>query len=421
MTSMTTKKPYLLEDCKSTPHDKISEAEFERWKGVMLANIKKNNSFVPYLAITWGKSTISNRGLEDDETATARDKTLVIDSLLAHVSHYGPAVLQRDITKRCTSLENVWQCIRTWAGLKTSGHNLLAYYRARTSYDPDLISPTDFYYKLFNLKEDTLLLRDSSIRYEGEIVTQDEEMSSGDKNLVLLDWLHALGGDALVEHVFRVYCKDLECETLHDIRQRIIDSIETLKIEAENYSEIRSARARQALTAATRFSRPQTQRQDQRARVRAPSGGGPFTPTQGRGRGRGKTPSFRRAGPPCLLCAAQNLPQAQSHSIASCFQIPASERALLVRSAEAEGHPDEIFDDDEDNGYVDAIDEESYDENVDVRAVMSSNKAFQSYPLSYSRSSNKILPPGHIGPIKVNKINIYDSPILTVKLPTSSM
>ena len=105
--SMTTKKSYPLEECKSSPHDKITEPEFERRKGVILANIKRNPKFLPLIAISWQKSSVTNRGKEDDDLTTAAEKSQQIDALLSHVSHYGPSALQRDITKRFTSLENV--------------------------------------------------------------------------------------------------------------------------------------------------------------------------------------------------------------------------------------------------------------------------------------------------------------------------
>jgi hypothetical protein len=44
----------------------------------------------------------------------------------------------------------------------------------------------------------------------------------------VLDWIDCIGGAPLVDHIFRVFSKDLATETLHDVRQRIIDNIETL-------------------------------------------------------------------------------------------------------------------------------------------------------------------------------------------------
>ena len=120
-------------------------------------------------------------------------------------------------------------------------NSLLSYYQACNSFNPHEISYTDYYYKLFNLKEDCMLRRDGRIKCEGEDVLVDKIMSSADKSQVLLDWLHAIGGSALVEHVFQVYSKDLEGETLHDLKQHLLDSIMRLKIEAEKRTEARSA------------------------------------------------------------------------------------------------------------------------------------------------------------------------------------
>ena len=119
--TMTSKKPYLL------PHNKVTEPAYERWKGVLLDNIMKNKKFQPLINITWSKSSVSNRGLTGD---TAAETSKEIDALLQHISHYGPAAVQRDIMRRCTSLTEVWKIIRTWAGLKSSGFTLQAYYIA---------------------------------------------------------------------------------------------------------------------------------------------------------------------------------------------------------------------------------------------------------------------------------------------------
>ena len=413
---MTTKKPYLLEDCKASPHDKITEVEFDRWQGVILANIKKNPKFLPILSTTWQKSSSVNRGLVDDENGTAAEKAKQVDALLAHISHYGPSALQRDINKRCTSLDTVWESIRTWAGLKISGNSLLAYFKACQTYDEDVISTTDFYYKLFNLKEDCLLIKNSDIKFEGKTVDQDEEMSSGDKNQVMLDWLKAIGGVNLVEHVFRTYSKDLEGETLHDIRQRVFDSIDSLKLEAESLSEARSVQANRTNTFPLGRGRPRFPGTGARAPFR-PRGALSPRPTLPRPRPpahpQARTPggmSSPQSGRPCQLCSALNLPQAYSHSITNCFQIPAGDRALMARATdtvEEEEVMQEVADGDEVEEDTGEYDDES---TFYARAVF--NKSFPVY--SDNNTKSDIVPPGHKGPIVLKRINIYASPILTV-------
>ena len=48
---------------KAGPHDGLSEPEFERWRGVLLDNIKKNQKFVPLLELMWIKASVTNRGI----------------------------------------------------------------------------------------------------------------------------------------------------------------------------------------------------------------------------------------------------------------------------------------------------------------------------------------------------------------------
>ena len=126
------KKPYIREECQSGPLDKIPEPEFERWKGILQANILKNPKSLE-------KASSTNRGQVGDQAVQDSQN---IEALLVHISHYGPTALQRDITHRCTSLQEVWTIIRKWAGLKSSGITLQSYYQARHSWDPNNCSAT---------------------------------------------------------------------------------------------------------------------------------------------------------------------------------------------------------------------------------------------------------------------------------------
>ena len=55
---------------------------------------------------------------------------------------------------------------------------------------------------------------------------------------VVLDWLESLGGTKLVEHIFRVFAKELESESLADLRQRISDNLACLISEADQQAEL---------------------------------------------------------------------------------------------------------------------------------------------------------------------------------------
>ena len=111
------------------------------------------------------------------------------------------------------SLANVWKRIRTWAGIKTTGNSYHTYYKVKRSFNHDVISYTNFYYKLIHTKEDCLLLATSNINFEGARYSVDEELTPFPQSDIILDWMHAVGGPAFVKHVFCVFVKDLASKT----------------------------------------------------------------------------------------------------------------------------------------------------------------------------------------------------------------
>ena len=79
----------------------------------------------------------------------------------------------------------------------------------------------EFYYRLRDAMEDTLILGKDNITDDGKVVTEDEDMTPTVKSMVVLDWLDAVGGPPLVEHVHCVYAKELETSTLASLQSRI--------------------------------------------------------------------------------------------------------------------------------------------------------------------------------------------------------
>ena len=160
-----------------------------------------------------------------------------INRCLEYISHYSPIHIQRDIQCTATSLADVWKKIRAWAEIQTTGNSHLTYYHVKRSFNHDTISYTDFYYKLHHTKADCLPSAAGNITFkEAQCITY-EELTPLPQSDIVLDWMHAIGGPAFVEHVFHVFAKDLATETLHDKRQIILNKVNTLIMEAENTSE----------------------------------------------------------------------------------------------------------------------------------------------------------------------------------------
>ena len=133
--------------------------------------------------------------------------------------------------------------IRDLARLKTVGCYNQIYFKTKQGFSPNDAdqSPVDFFFKLRNAKEDCLLCSATSggaITFKGAIPVADEELTATMESDVTADWLEAIGGSTLREHVFRVFSKDLESVTLSDLRQRITDNLANLKREAQQNTDL---------------------------------------------------------------------------------------------------------------------------------------------------------------------------------------
>ena len=129
-----------------------------------------------------------------------------VDPMLAYLAQYAPGVLYGDITQRATSLASVWEVIRQWAGLKSSGSKHYTYYQLKETYDrKEDLSYNDFFFALRNAKEDCLLLSGDNggkVKFNGALPTADEDLTPTLESDIVLDWLHALGGLKLFDHIF---------------------------------------------------------------------------------------------------------------------------------------------------------------------------------------------------------------------------
>ena len=107
-------KPFMIKEKKEDPYNVISEVTANKWKGCMIANIRKEEKWVPLMSRAWEQKKSPNRGFTGTDAATNSNR---VDAMLEYVSQYAPNALYRDITKRATSLDAVWTLVRNWAGL----------------------------------------------------------------------------------------------------------------------------------------------------------------------------------------------------------------------------------------------------------------------------------------------------------------
>ena len=186
-----------------------------------------------------------------------------------------------------------------------------------------------------------------------------------------------------MEHVFRVFSKELESDTLADLRQSISDNLSSLLSESEQQAELNRAFVaeninsfaiksyRSKFTQPSRPQRQQTRRQPQNMLAAQRSNSQ-------------KTP--------CKYCLAVKPAIAFTHSLQNCFELQRerlpSARATAVTDID---HKFTTYDNDDANSPL-SEDKVDYEEEVSVN--------------SCSTTVTDAV-------VKINRVNITESPILT--------
>ena len=211
----------------------------------------------------------------------------------------------------------------------------------KRSYNPSGgISPQEFFYSLLAAKEDCLLTKSGKVKFENNTIDNDEELTPCLSSDVVLDWLEALGGPELQEHIYRVFSKDLEVETLYDIQERINENIDSLLSEAQAATEAsgvvvnktwqssQSQRGgRNQYRGSPRFDNRRNRQPNQSGFQPAWSDNSKRVPRQSNLSG---SQQF------CKFCKAMNRSSAFSHTISDCLFLDSQDRRDIAQSRDTE-------------------------------------------------------------------------------------
>ena len=235
--SYKSSKLFNIEDRKRHTGKPTTEVDIFQWRSTLLEELRKNDQFTDHLknTATWKPPKHDNRGFVG---ADAEKKAKQVDDMLTKIASYSPSCLVRAISKRTTCLEDIWALVRDWAGIQTTGSRHLNYYRVKHSWKPDdEESKQEFFYRLKDSMEDTLIMASDNIAEDGRRISEDEDMTPCINSTVVMDWIEAIGGAPLVEHVHRVYAKDLETATLGSLQSRISKNLDSLIHEIDEQQQ----------------------------------------------------------------------------------------------------------------------------------------------------------------------------------------
>lgn len=355
-------KPYKISELKDRK-TVLTEVDLAQWRSIIESNINLENEWKGFISATWESEKTPHRGFNG---AGAADKAGHLKSMLTFIASYSPKDTFRTIEHRCNSLNDVWDLIRRWANVTESSSKHLSYHRLRRAYDSTSgQTPQEFYFQLRDAMEDTLITVNSKITIGGTALTEDEEPTPALDNIVMLDWLEAVGGTQLIEQVYRFYATNLKKIALVDLQERIATNLPILIIESETAST-QASLGRLSFGEAPRTPRAPFQPQyQQRSRGQRP-------PRRGRSSFRGSQSSrglprsaTQRTNRFCQLCKANGRPHT-SHDITHCFAITPSERRGFSKiGAMYTDEQQEDFDDESATQYEETdgeYDEEEFDE-----------------------------------------------------------
>ena len=392
MTTMKSVKLFNLEERK-TQTGSITEVDIFQWKNTLLDNLKKETEFNEHCTETskWDTERVTTRGFVDTvaDDGLGKKKSDQVTSMLTKIASYAPKSIVREIVKRTKCLADIWNIARDWAGIQSSGSKHLEYYKIKMSYRKVDKEETkqEFYYRLRDAMEDTLIMAKDKIHDDdGELIVEDEDMTPTVKSTVVLDWLEAIGGPSLIEHVHRLYAKELESVTLSSLQSRIWKNIDSLMREiegsdgndAQKVYRVEEATCRQVGRGRGIERGGRGQSGSSRFHQQDRQGGGTFSKRGGfrgtfsgysRGGFRG-SPSGSSGDKFCKLCKASGSQNFKSHDISECWLLSERDRSNILKASakaqalfafEEECTIQDNYDDEDLNEEEEEDDERNYD------------------------------------------------------------
>ena len=175
-----------------TKHESITS--FEAWRHNLQYSLSLDPNFASFLAdnTSWQKKSPTHplRGLTDDDEEvpasrrrTAQQKCTHLELMLGQIANFCPIISRNTIVKSSTSMQSIWQAIRSHFGFQSSGTHFLDFSAIKLESDE---RPEDLYQRLVSFTEDNLLVADGNITHHGEHIASDEEMTPTLENMVVL-------------------------------------------------------------------------------------------------------------------------------------------------------------------------------------------------------------------------------------------
>ena len=200
----------------------------------MKSYLSKQPECLPFLAKdgrdkTWQKSSgaDAHRGLTDNAGADGLKKAAKLTnltSMLDQIAQWSAHYLYHEIVNDSTSIESVWQIIRSYYRVQQSEVQFLIGFTKITWEGKEKERPERLYRRIVSHLHDNLLKQDSPLHHNGATPTANEVMGPMAERLAVIHWL-TLMDPRLPQLVARTYASDLQTKTLKDIQPQIANGL----------------------------------------------------------------------------------------------------------------------------------------------------------------------------------------------------
>ena len=316
----------------------------ETWKNNIMYNLSLNDSFAPYLraGFKFGKKSKDKptRELTDstgDGALTKEAKCIIVDMMLTQIANWAEVIPRNDIVKNCETLDQIWQVIRLYYNLQTTGSLLNEAWNLTRQPDE---TPQALYSRLKQMYDDNLL-KQGGLVYIDQI-TEDEELSPTLHSTIILHWMQILH-PGLRNLVTLRFSSELRNNTYAKIFPEISRSVNDLLSELERESSVmRTFNQPNFNRSSTEFRRGR----NDYARGRTDTNRGRFYPSN--------SPSSVYKQRNCEYCRLADRKGYRTHDISDCGFLKRDRefRSQDFRTVDCDDYRDDINNDYTDESYT---------------------------------------------------------------------
>ena len=284
----------------------------------------KGSIYKELMPKTWtAKNESETRGLSDQtigsKSHSAAEVCTLVGDMIETIMSSVPEVTLSEVLGKATSLQWVYDYLRKHYGCERTGSDMMNRFRTLERRPGEKV--TSYWSRFQGFYEDNRIKKDDKLLLDGIKATADEKQCRFSKSTELVNFLH-MTHPMLPTKMAQIFGTKLKNNDVASLQEQILDRCQSVLDELEG-----------SHAAVNRVSYQQGPQRYNNYQARAPPAGRqtqrPFQ------RSGGATPRYKTPSPAkapkhpenyCFLCVRERKPDASSHFLRHCPQLPERER-----------------------------------------------------------------------------------------------